>query len=145
MKKIATLRMIKSGVSSYLIDHNPEIGFEKTWNPIKQEGNPALCKSLTVLLKDINRLQIKAGKLPKSKRALSLENMKSLYRYLESLSHTKPHTAYMFQWLYIVMFLCCLRFDEARSLRFEWASMPIGLTNYFELRLPFRKTNQDGK
>ncbi|RKP16687.1 hypothetical protein ROZALSC1DRAFT_24991 [Rozella allomycis CSF55] len=40
------------------------------------------------------------------------------------------------------MFLCCLRFDEARSLRFEWASMPI---NYFELRLPFRKTNHDGK
>lgn len=109
-------------------------------------------------------LQVRAGEIVTSARAIDEPTMKTIYNY--NITFTKDvgglgvrkrkredptlwagqNIRTMLNFLYVVSFLCLLRYDEA--LRIRWDDISYGEDEhgelFTELKLPFRKTHQNG-
>ena len=113
--------------------------------------------------------QVREGETPTSARAIDEETLETLYKYNtdanafpsdkdgdpppikrdaasgKSRWDAGSSLRLMLSLLYVIAFLCLLRFDEALRIRFDW----ITLEQYegvfrLKLELPFRKTHQTG-
>jgi integrase len=112
-------------------------------------------------------LQVRAGEIVTSARAIDEETLKKLYdfnlAYTDSPAGSKrkaemteaekwggEEVRTMLQPLYLIAFLCLLRFDEALRIQWSWIKLekiqnPSGKwMHMIRLEMPFRKTHQTG-
>ncbi|KAJ3003144.1 hypothetical protein NUW54_g5454 [Trametes sanguinea] len=130
---------------------------ESPLNPGTFSGNPSLSPL-------VSQYMVRAGEIVTSARAMDQETMRKLWEFntrfpykaeLEQNSRKRKReqperwaghkVRQMLQTLYVISMLCLLRYDEA--LRIMWSDINfvcIGGTPVVELRLPFRKTDQNG-
>lgn len=108
---------------------------------------------------------MRGGEVVTSARAIDEETIHKLYdfnmSFHDSSSSRKADMDEIEQWggrevrlqlqtLYLLSFLCLLRFDEALRIEWSWIRMtkiqnPSGKwIHQIEIQLPFRKTNQTG-
>ncbi|OSD07360.1 DNA breaking-rejoining enzyme [Trametes coccinea BRFM310] len=136
-------------------------------NPLRPgtfSGNPSLSPLVSQYMISLRRRKVRAGEIVTSARAMDQETMRKLWEFNTSFpykaeleqnsrkrkreqpEHWAGHKVrQMLQALYVVSMLCLLRYDEA--LRIMWTDINftcIGGVPVVELRLPFRKTDQNG-
>ncbi|KAJ7619592.1 DNA breaking-rejoining enzyme, partial [Roridomyces roridus] len=132
----------------------------------KMRGNPSVSETVSSYMISLRKkkafIQVHGGEVSTSARAITPEILEELYHHnnkphikniqpLEPRSRKRPadpnewcggRTRVMLYAVYIISFLCLLRFDEALKIQGHEICL-IGDTAV-ELTLPFRKTNQNG-
>ncbi|KIP01683.1 hypothetical protein PHLGIDRAFT_505418 [Phlebiopsis gigantea 11061_1 CR5-6] len=135
---------------------------ESEVNPGRFLGNPSLSTVVGQYMISLRRKKTKAGEVVTSARAMEESVMRSLYTF----NHRFPEMEFSRQsrknkdfthWagrnvrmmlllLYILAFMCLLRYDEA--LHIMWSDLVLSHVHgdiwRLEVRLPFRKTHQTG-
>ncbi|KAL1726302.1 DNA breaking-rejoining enzyme, partial [Schizophyllum commune] len=114
-------------------------------------GNPSVSPLVSRYMVGLQRRKAQAGETSTSARAITPEIMKRLYvknrRDYTRLKDVRIHDgdnliARLLQCCYTLAFICMLRFDEV--LRIQMQDITFHLDGSVELKLPFRKTEQNG-
>ncbi|KAJ7652342.1 DNA breaking-rejoining enzyme [Mycena polygramma] len=127
----------------------------------KMIGNPSVSEAVSRYMLTV--LQVRAGEVATSARAVTPDIIYTIYHYNNQpqVSEIKPVTRrnrnapvdinqwgggrsrLMLHCVYVISFLCLLRFDEA--LKIQLQDIRRLTETSFELNLPFRKTSQYGE
>ncbi|KAJ7469078.1 DNA breaking-rejoining enzyme [Mycena latifolia] len=126
-------------------------------------GNPSISEDVSRYMISLRKKKVRAGEVATSARAITPEIIFNLYHYNNKpeVAEIKPvrrrnrkdpvdpnewgggRSRRMLHAVYVIAFLCLLRFDEALKIQLQdirWLS-----DTSFELSLPFRKTSQYGE
>ncbi|KAF8173373.1 DNA breaking-rejoining enzyme, partial [Mycena galopus ATCC 62051] len=129
----------------------------------KMVGNPSISEDVSRYMVSLRKKTVRAGEVATSARAITPEILARLYHYNNKpeVCVIKPVTRrqrnapvdpnewgggrsrLMLHAVYVIAFLCLLRFDEALKIQLQdirWIN-----ETSFELTLPFRKTSQYGE
>ncbi|KAK7033787.1 hypothetical protein R3P38DRAFT_3498502 [Favolaschia claudopus] len=129
----------------------------------KMIGNPSISEDVSRYMVSLRKKKVRAGEIATSARAITPEILAALYHYnnLPEVREIKPVTRrkrtepvdpnqwgggrsrLMLHAVYVIAFLCLLRFDEA--LKIQLQDIRRINEHSFELTLPFRKTSQYGE
>ncbi|KAJ7651100.1 DNA breaking-rejoining enzyme [Roridomyces roridus] len=138
------------------------VEWQKSEVTAKMRGNPSVSETVSSYMLSLRKKKVRTGEVPTSARAITPEILEELYHYnnQEHIKNIQPlgprsrkspanpddwcgrRTRVMLYAVYIISFLCLLRFDEALKIQVHEVRL-IG-DSAVELTLPFRKTNQDG-
>ncbi|KAL1726304.1 hypothetical protein EV714DRAFT_276702 [Schizophyllum commune] len=146
----ATAQKLRAGITHfYGIEHNlGNLVWYKDACSNAWVGNPSISPLVSRYMTGLSHRKAQAGEAPTSARAITPEVMKRLYlqnrRDYAMLSSDKQEylTSRLLQAVYTIAFICLLRIDEV--LRIQMQDLTWHLDGSIELRLPFRKTKQNG-
>ncbi|PBK62315.1 hypothetical protein ARMSODRAFT_895720 [Armillaria solidipes] len=142
-----------------------QVWTESSVHPGKYVGNPSLSITVSQYMVSLHRRKVRSGEVVTSARAIDEPILKLLYEFNTQIPRDDPDAEPMskkrkaehpehwagsgiraqLQLLYILAFLCLLRFDEALRIQWHWVSVETyqGMRR-LKIELPFRKTHQTG-
>ncbi|KAK6969681.1 hypothetical protein R3P38DRAFT_2587439, partial [Favolaschia claudopus] len=126
-------------------------------------GNPSISEDVSIYMVSLRKKKVRNGEVATSARAITPDVLAALYHFNNrpEVSEIKPITRrkrsepvdpnqwgggrsrLMLHAVYVIAFLCLLRFDEA--LKIQVHDIRRINDSCFELTLPFRKTSQYGE
>ncbi|KAF8179760.1 DNA breaking-rejoining enzyme [Mycena galopus ATCC 62051] len=145
------------------LNHLGSLPWQKSEISGKMLGNPSISEDVSRYMVSLRKKKVRAGEVATSARAITPEIIARLYHYNNKpeVAEIRPVTRrkrdapvdpnewgggrsrVMLHAVYVIAFLCLLRFDEALKIQLQdirWIN-----ETSFELTLPFRKTSQYGE